>query len=185
MIFYKRLRKAHVLTGKYFQNIINFSITFAYDWVRCAFLCLYIILKWMLKKMWFIHVSGNAKQITSVSLQHKRFYFLALWQAIIVVDGHRTNANKQTPRSVTFNHSHNKNNTSVITDYRRQEQDHYHMRCLNHWLNQNDQIILIIFLLPGPLAPPRKMRPRRKIIALSYSFTICKNKKYFYLIKRA
>ncbi len=96
MIFYRRLRKAHVLTGKYFQNIIHFSITFAYDWARCAFLCLYIILKWMLvwywKKKWFIHVSGNAKQITSVSLQHKRFYFFALWQAILVVDGHSINA---------------------------------------------------------------------------------------------
>lgn len=45
--------------------------------------------------------------------------------------------------------------------------------------------MILIFLLPGPLAPPRKMRPRRKIIALSYSFTICRNKKYFYLIKRA
>lgn len=86
-------------------------------------------------------------------------------------------------KKITFNHTHNNSNTSVITVYR---QDHYHMKHLNHqrWLNQNDQMILI-FLLPGPLAPPRKMRPRRKIIALSYSFTICRNKKYFYLIKRA
>lgn len=26
---------------------------------------------------------------------------------------------------------------------------------------------------PGPLAPPRKIRPRRKMMARSYSFTIC------------
>lgn len=31
-------------------------------------------------------------------------------------------------------------------------------------------------VLPGPLAPPRKIRPRRKIIARSYSFTIYKDK---------
>jgi len=27
--------------------------------------------------------------------------------------------------------------------------------------------------IPGPLAPPRRIRPRRKMMARSYSFTIC------------
>ncbi len=96
MIFYRRLRKARAyweILPEYNQFLYYICI-----WLSkvCIFVPLYhtqmnasVILE---KKKWFIHVSGNAKQITPVSVQHKRFYFFALWQAILVVNGHSTNA---------------------------------------------------------------------------------------------
>lgn len=51
-----------------------------------------------------------------------------------------------------------------------------------HWSNAWTMLKLILFL-PGPLAPPRKMRPSRKMIALSYSLTIYGNK-YFHFTMR-
>lgn len=34
-----------------------------------------------------------------------------------------------------------------------------------------------VLFSPGPFAPPRKIRPRRNIMARSYSLTICKQNK--------
>lgn len=78
------------------------------------FLCIYIILKWIL--VWFWKKSGLFRSVemqnlyfcfsTTQAFLFVLFCFFSLWQTITVVDGHSTNANKQTAKSVTINHTH-------------------------------------------------------------------------------